>query len=299
MMKKIVMPLAAGVLLTAGAQAQELRFGREGQAYTIGSADDGGAGAAFRYEWYRNGALIQCTNPGQATCTVPAELCNGNNVEFTRKVVADESCMGPTEGAATILVSFKCGNGWGTRIANLCWADRNVGAAGAFTATAHEYSPFYQWNKNRAWSAEGSVTGWNSIPNQAATWTVDPHPCPNGWRLPDWNEFQALHNTGYTWATAGARGNTVAGMFYGPNHNNAASCSFSNNTMSDCIFLPASGFRDISNGTRYSQTTNGYYWAHGQYYTDRGFVLNIASSSSSVGPNDKAYGFSVRCVQDQ
>ena len=293
-MKKIVMPLAAGVLLTAGAQAQT-KIAIEGQAYVITgtAASVTPSAAAFTYEWYRNNEVITgCT---AATCTVPANLCNGVNVVFKRKLKVTSGCAGDTEGFTNeVTVSFKCGGGHGTKIGNVCWADRNVGAAGAFTATAHEYSPFYQWNKNKAWAATGSI---NNFPNgdNSSTWTVNPNPCPTGWRLPTQAEFSALNiaTTGRTWANANAKGNTVAGVFAGTNH---TSCSLAaGGSMSGCIFLPACGYRTTPDGVLDQQGSGGYYWSSD--IINSSSAGTFANGSIPTTARAKQEGLSVRCVQ--
>jgi uncharacterized protein (TIGR02145 family) len=261
--------------------------------------------APIAYEWYGNDVLIpSCTTQ---SCTVPGNLCRGY-VEFKRKiVVTGNDCDGtPTN---LVKVTFKCGGGFGTRIGDLCWADRNVGEAGAYTATAHEYSPFYQWNRNKGWAATGAVTGWSSVANESTTWTVTPNPCPNTgsggtWRLPTQAEFTALHDAGGelngntnggTWAAAGARGNVVAGRFYGPNH---ATCSFAaGGNMDGCVFLPAVGIRVTSSGALNNQGTDGYYWASTQYFTTYGYIWPFGSGLSYWYGFSKAYGLSLRCVQ--
>jgi uncharacterized protein (TIGR02145 family) len=311
-MKKIVMPLAAGVLLTAGAQAQdETRIGIEDSAYVItGNAVTVDPPAPIAYEWYGNDVLIpSCTTQ---SCTVPGNLCRGY-VEFKRKiVVTGNDCDGtPTN---LVKVTFKCGGGFGTRIGDLCWADRNVGVSGTFTATAHEYSPFYQWNRNKSWAATGSITDpWLDVADLSEMWTVNPNPCPSTgsggtWRLPTQADFAALdvvgggsgtasNNVGSTWVEANAKGNAVAGRFYGQNH---ASCSLApNGNMGGCIFLPACGNRNYATGALNDQGANGYYWSSTQYVSTHGRYLGFNSESSTPPASNygKSYGLSIRCVQ--
>ena len=307
-MKKNLMLLAAGVLLAVGAQAQTAKIAIEGQAYVINdTAAANVAGGTLRYEWYRNNVLIpECTT---ATCTVPANLCNGYNVQFRRKV-APIDCVGNIAGwSNTVTITFKCGGGHGTKIDNLCWADRNVGAAGAFTATAHQYSAFYQWNRNQSWASGGNVVPpgsvWdNTADTLASIWTVTPHPCPIGWRLPTPIEFTALHNaggelngnTGGVWADANARGNTVAGRFFG---SNCAACTFlPSGNMSGCIFLPACGVRPNINVFPVNQGSMGYYWSSTQYSDTDGNTLGFVNNACSLSHSGKVGGVSIRCVQD-
>ena len=294
-MKKIVMPLAAGVLLTAGAQAQEPKLAIEGQAYIISStvaASVTPSTATTKYEWYRNDTLIAaCTT---ATCTVPASLCKGANVAFKRKLKVTGGCAGDTEGFTnSVIVTFKCGGGHGTKFGNLCWADRNVGAAGAFTATAHEYSPFYQWNRNKAWPF--NTSSWNYTYDNSSTWTVDPNPCPPSWRVPTQEEYQLLLSVGSTWADMNTRGNMFPGYFCGYNH---ATCRLPN-SMSGCVFFPQAGYR-IADGTLSYRNLNSSYWTNDvQSNPTNGPRFYTYDSLSGLGINNvnKLYAIPIRCVR--
>ncbi len=63
-------------------------------------------------------------------------------------------------------------------------------------------------------------------------------------------------------------------------------------------FLPAVGYRNYSNGVLYEQGTIGYYWTSTQASNTTAAHLNFGSGFSYVYPaNNKANGFSVRCVK--
>jgi uncharacterized protein (TIGR02145 family) len=169
-------------------------------------------------------------------------------------------------------------------LGGITWAAYNVDDYQTFAERPDMYTKFYQCNKSTAWAATGSVSGWSSSANTSSTWTVNP--CPAGWRLPTREEFTALDNAGSTWAAANARGNAVAGYFYGPNH---ATCGLPNN-MSGCVFLPAVGWRNFSDGTLLNQNTQVRYWASTQNTTTLG-------QSYPANETNKATGLSIRCVQ--
>ena len=300
--KQIVMPLTVGVLLAMGAQAQT-KIALEGQDYVINSTSNAiSTAGSILYEWYRNNVLIPvCTT---ATCIVPANLCYGNNVEFRRKAIAVAvDCWGDREKWAptTIVVTFKCGGGHGTRISGTCWADRNVGEAGAFTSTRDEPGPVYQWNRNTALSTTGSPgtipAGWNSTLDQSTTWTVNP--CPAGWTLPSPSQLQALHDAGSTIASPPTKGTIFPGAFYGPNH---ANCTLSRTldvvypeNMDNCIFLPAGGFCHTSSppGGFYAMGETGDYWSNS------GLSLHFAVNGSPyIGGTINLGAYSIRCVKN-
>jgi len=175
----------------------------------------------------------------------------------------------------------------GVTIGGVTWATYNVDSYQTFATRPDMYTKLYQWNRSAAWAANGSVSNWNSTADQSSTWTVNP--CPTGWRLPTREEFTALLNAGSTWAAANARGNAVAGRFYGSNH---ATCSLPNN-MTNCVFLPAVGSRNYSDGSLNGQDNLGSYWSATQ-----GYALNFNSTRSyPIEGYGKANGFTLRCVQ--
>ena len=59
--------------------------------------------------------------------------------------------------------------------------------------------------------------------------------------------------------------------------------------------LTAAGNRNHSNGSIYNVGSRGYYWTS-SVDGDRSRNLNINSGSTNFNSNDRAYGFSVRCV---
>jgi len=179
-------------------------------------------------------------------------------------------------------------------IGAVTWASRNVDAANTFAAAADTYTSFYQFNRNVAWPVSGTVTGWTSSIDEDSDWTTANNPCPTGWRLPTNAEQQALVNAGSTWVEADARGNAVAGRYYGPNH---ATCRLDGD-MTGCIFLPTVGFRNSSNGAVFGQGASGHYWSSVESTSLNGrYLILLSTGSSSVGNSTKAYGFGIRCVR--
>ena len=193
------------------------------------------------------------------------------------------------------------------------------------------YTTFYQWNRTVAWAATGaaatvpaSTATWNSTADNSASWTVTSPtgrgPCPVDWRLPSQAEFQALHGAGGSvthdgtqrntqaqcdaapqhcggmWAAAATRGNAVAGRFYGPR---ASVCTLVPADMSGCIFLPAVGLRNASDGTLTGQGIRGVYWSSLQSSITNGFHLGFRSADSYIisTSDGKALSLSIRCVR--
>jgi uncharacterized protein (TIGR02145 family) len=314
-MKKFAALLIAGMLLTNGANAQKYYIAIEDSAYVITNTDSARVGnsSGITLQWYvqykapagtyyQSAQVIAACNNLQ-TCTVPANLCRGDSVRFFRKVISQGGCTGNTEGNSdTIIVTFKCGGGHGTRLSvmgtSVCIADRNVDTAGSFAKTPSDYGMLYQWNREKGWATSGAVSGWISTPDNASTWTVNP--CPTGWRMFEDVEFKSLINGyGSTWAAANSgRGNTTNGRFLGTRN---ATCSLPNN-MSGCIFLPAAGTR-YGNGALNSQGSEGMYWSRTQHPSYGGFAIyfntggNITAYDSAGDGCDKAQAISLRCFQ--
>jgi len=178
-------------------------------------------------------------------------------------------------------------------LGGVTWAATNVDDYQTFATRPDMYTKFYQWNRSTAWAATSEVFGWTETEITDIAWTVNP--CPAGWRLPTQEEFHALHDAGSTWAEANAKGNAVAGRFYGANH---ATCTMSN--LNGCIFLPAVGNRFLD-GVLYGQGNNGFYWSapqDGSASNNGSYGLTFDNSRSEPrGYGSKAGGRSVRCVK--
>ena len=64
--------------------------------------------------------------------------------------------------------------------------------------------------------------------------------------------------------------------------------------------FPAAGLRDSSSGELAGTSSNGYYWSSSPYYGGNFNAGTLYFYSGYVYPlnnNNRAYGFSVRCVQ--
>ena len=152
-------------------------------------------------------------------------------------------------------------------LGSITWAATNVDGLGIFAPRPDMYTQPYRWDSN---------------------------PCPSGWRVPTQEEFKMLTYSGRSWAKVGARGNAVAGMFYGPQHE---ICMLPNN-MTGCIFLPAFTYRNRANGMLSTQGSTGIYWSSTQYDSTNGYNLRFSSENCySNNLNDKTSRLTIRCVQ--
>ncbi|MDE7355240.1 MAG: fibrobacter succinogenes major paralogous domain-containing protein [Rikenellaceae bacterium] len=153
---------------------------------------------------------------------------------------------------------------------------------------AESHGKFYQWGINVAWNTTGaSASGatpsgsWNTS-TYPSNWNT--HPCPEGYRLPTKDEFQALIN-GSTVSRGGGWTNSDYGYIKFTSGSNS-------------VEFPAVGRRLTgSSGTLYDAGVYGRYWSSVAGSSNRAYYLYFNSSDLSVGGNNRQCGFSVRCVR--
>jgi uncharacterized protein (TIGR02145 family) len=107
-----------------------------------------------------------------------------------------------------------------------------------------------------------------------------------GKRLPTHEEWVALIVLGSTWD------DEKKGRWFGADHELKSDSK-------ESIFLPAAGYRIVSNGPLYCRGSNGYYWsARKRRYA---YAYDLSFGSSGAGADDyyhRSLGFSVRLVKD-
>lgn len=112
-------------------------------------------------------------------------------------------------------------------------------------------------------------------------------PCPDGWRVPTYRELNVLSDGNYSSWTTNAEGQN--GYYFVGEYTNIEGISQ--------VFLPAAGDRKY-NGNAYDRGSYGYYWSSTSG-SETAYILYFYSSYVNMNftPN-RAYGFSVRCVQE-
>ena len=165
-----------------------------------------------------------------------------------------------------------------------CWITSNLGAdhqaISVDDATEASAGWYWQFNRKQGYKNDGTTrtpnTVWISSISENSDWVVANDPCTielgGTWRVPTYAE----------WANVDATGNWTT--WNGP--------------WSSWLKLHAAGFLDNSNGSQYNCGLNGHYWSCTQVDAAMGWVQLFTSGISLMFSNNKAYGFSVRCIRD-
>uniref|UniRef100_UPI0040477558 hypothetical protein n=1 Tax=Algoriphagus sp. TaxID=1872435 RepID=UPI0040477558 len=178
------------------------------------------------------------------------------------------------------------------------WMDRNLGASQVATSSTDvaSYGDLYQWGRG----ADGHqirtplstpTTGQSSSSSPGANFLIGSlnwyngtnpdnlwqgvsgvnNPCPIGYRIPTDIEWEAER---LSWTA-----NTSVGAFASP------------------LKLPMAGYRDYSDGSLGNVGTDGVYWSS-TVSSANARSLNFISSVAFMNSDDRAFGFSVRCLKD-
>ncbi len=166
-----------------------------------------------------------------------------------------------------------------------CWITSNLGSDHQATAVndATEASAgwYWQFNRKQGYKHDGTTLtpSWTitSI-NETSDWMTANDPCNielgTTWHIPTYTEWYNVDNTG-GWTS-----------WNGP--------------WDSGLKLHAAGHLDFSDGSLCNRDYFGFgdYWSSTKYNATFGWHLSFYSGYSYVGSNDKAYGFSARCVRD-
>ena len=145
----------------------------------------------------------------------------------------------------------------------------------------------YQFNRSKSWPLTGDVPGWSTtgILEEKCDWTVDNDPCPDGYRLPMKEDFEALLNNS-TIERAG--GWTASDYGY---------TVFTSKTNTAKLEIPSVGNRTTASSS-FRQGIIGVWWTKNQASDDIGYALAAESSRTVIARGSKTAAFSVRCVRD-
>jgi uncharacterized protein (TIGR02145 family) len=163
-----------------------------------------------------------------------------------------------------------------------------------FTPSPHIQGAKYKWGVDSPATTQAQdldenfvITNWSDYttpPSGTDDWDmINANPCPSGWRVPAKDEWVAVASNNL--ATSNSR---QAGMWIG-----------------DALFLPAAGQREmLQNGILRGTSSSGYYWSSSSTYDGSesyNLIINIEPLYDDINGSSsilRAYGFSVRCVEE-
>lgn len=144
-----------------------------------------------------------------------------------------------------------------------------------FAKAVQTPATFYTDGGSNGWASPNNYTSknWNDISESDGKTFFDP--CPEGWRLPTKAEYSNFSTTTFTWDA------TNSGRTYNGN------------------WFPAAGYRFSVDGGMSNVGIYGNYWSASPISENYGCNLYFFSGNVSPANNFyRAYGFSVRCVQE-
>jgi uncharacterized protein (TIGR02145 family) len=245
------------------------------------------------------GLVVYCTN-----CGTNGELQVYNGTTWTNIVGGAAAAVPPSYPTGSVF----CASG-ASAVVNVTstatgkiWMDRNLGASQVATSStdANSYGDLYQWGRrsdghqcrtspttstlsSTDQPANGSfilvssslqLIDWRSPQNHGLWQGVNGvnNPCPSGYRLPTEVELDAERSS---WSS-----NNSAGAFASP------------------LKLPMAGARQSTNGSLDNVGTYGFYWSSTVGSVSLSRWLGFGSNAGSMNSNNRALGFSVRCIKN-
>ena len=140
------------------------------------------------------------------------------------------------------------------------------------------------FNVSLDWTSPYKDDLWNSGTEDNPVKT-EYDPCPEGWRVPTYAELDRLNNGRSSSMTVGdQKGRYFCGDY-----------TYFDNAPQ--VFFPAAGYRDYYDGGADDRGRYGYYWSS-RPNSSGAFGLNISNVDMLSYLYHRAYGYSVRCVQE-
>ena len=145
------------------------------------------------------------------------------------------------------------------------------------------YTGTSDYNYDWVYPQDGKL--WNSGTESKPVKT-EYDPCPEGWRVPTYAELNELRQNRSSWTSKdGQNGYWFSGA-----------SSYTDKVPQ--VFFPAAGYRNYYGGLAYYRGDDGRYWSsrpdsYGAYYLT--FFSSYTNMHDDLG---RAYGYSVRCVQE-
>ena len=258
--------------------------------------------------WKPKGEVTTYNAPRTVKVKVEQTIANGGAKQFT-VINITQNNGGKKEGIATLYQFGRKDAFPGMDETQLPQGSINKNAGDNMSIINGIQNPqnFYTWGSSwynnppagysyyNLWSADNTTTGFND--NAVVKTVYDP--CPVGFKMPASNAFTGFTSNGqYGSGAANINANGTADSWdkfsaaYGHNF-------YTNSSKNATIFFPASGFRNISDGSLVNVGSRGYYWSAVPNSTYYGCNLNFYWSF--VYPQvsgDRSFGFAARPVSE-
>ena len=259
-------------------------------------------------------------------------VLNGDNLRLTKVTLLTDSSSSdpdpdpdpnPSPSLNDYVDEYGINHGPGVDIDGIIWAPVNCG----YHAEDFKYGKLYQWGRkygqgydgeattpvvedggisliagihqdnankfykgsavaNNDWLYSGYSVLWN-LGSEYKPVKTEYDPCPEGWRVPTSAELESLSLNYSEWTTNEEGQNGY--WFCGSNEYTSEVSQ---------IFLPAAGWRNSGGGIAALRGTLADYWSSTFKYP-KAERLAFDNSGVQMGEAARAYGFSVRCVQDE
>lgn len=202
----------------------------------------------------------------------------------------------------------------GTKIGDLVWANANVDEPDTFGKNCQVRGKLYQWNAKVGYPSYSAndhgdpdkvVPGFTGGQKDSCseTWTEENDPCPDGWRVPTWDEVKTLIGSDLSTPTFWFdywmdNGMEVAGAYVGLDREvMKAECGPGH--LNGAIFIPQAGMIDRDTCTQnnwwsvvlWTSTNVGQTWDMHGIWLDGNNNCGVTEWYGSMS------GLSVRCVK--
>ena len=270
----------------------------------------------------KNGVVTALTD---GTAVISAVAVGGASASCTVVVI---SCTATVE--IDYVDEYGINHGKGIAIGNTVWAPVNCGyKAATADSKGFPYGKLYQWgrkygqgynsndesypsgdnlvegpvmssvghseeNKDKFYYNSVSPYDWSKVQNDkmwnsgtdSSPVKTEYDPCPEGWRVPTYAELDKLNNNYSSWETVGDQ----KCRYFCGDYTYLDNCPQ--------VFFPAAGDRGRDDGNAGDRGYSGRYWSSRPYGTDANYLYFNSLGGVGMDSDDRAYGFSVRCVQE-
>lgn len=259
---------------------------------------------ATGYRWSTSTSFATALNVGTATTRTEAGLTTGNN--YRRYVWAYNAC-GHSDSTIIRGQALTCGSSftkthtagsvapvtktvtYGT-VTNIpgetskCWITRNLGATQQPNSVSDNTEAaagwYWQFNLAQGYKHDGTArtpnTTWITSINENSDWILSNDPCfillGSAWRIP----------TSTEWTNVDAAGNWT--NWNGP--------------FNSGLQMHAAGYLAFLNGFLSFRGNEAYYRSSSQFDATLSWSLSFYSADSFTDSQNKADGYSVRCIRD-